>query len=206
MTDEDGRTRRAAESREARRAQILDTALQVFSEKGYHGASVSDLVAAAGVARGTFYLYFDSKDAVFRELLDDLLTHLRSNVVGIDVRAGAASLEEQLLSTVARILRTVESNRALTRIIFREAVALDAVVEARMRAFNDSLHAFVASALQVGAALGLTLPADEEVVAACVIGTLRGVVQRYVVEGDGPVDVDRVARTVVGYALRGVGG
>lgn len=201
---EDGRSRRAQETREARRAQILESALQVFSDRGYHGASVSDLVAAAGVARGTFYLYFDGKDAVFRELLDELLLHLRSNVVGVDMGAGAGPFEEQLVQTIARILRTVENNRALTRIIFREAVGLDAEVDAQMRSFYDNLAVFIARSFDVGQALGLVKPVDGDVVATCILGSLRGVVQRYVVDAEEPLDVERVARVVVGHHLRGV--
>ena len=119
MTDDDGRVRRGQESREARRIQIKDTALKVFSAKGYHETSVTDLVDAAGVARGTFYLYFDSKEAIFLELLDDLTVHLRSNIVGIDTSTGMASMEHQLHATVVRILRTAVENQPLTRIIFR---------------------------------------------------------------------------------------
>lgn len=206
MSDDrsDGRTRRAQETREARRAQILESALQVFSERGYHGASVSDLVAAAGVARGTFYLYFDGKDAVFRELLDELLAHLRSNVVGVDMSAGARPFEEQLVETVARILRTVENNRALTRIIFREAVGLDEAVDARMHAFYDSLTGFIGSALALGEKLGVVRDLDVDVVATCILGSLRGVVQRYVVDTEEALEVDRVARIVVNHNLHGV--
>jgi AcrR family transcriptional regulator len=65
VSEPDGRVRRGHETREARRAQILESALTVFATKGYHETSVTDLVDAAGVARGTFYLYFDSKEAIF---------------------------------------------------------------------------------------------------------------------------------------------
>lgn len=201
---DDGRSRRAQETREARRAQILDSALQVFSERGYHGASVTDLVAAAGVARGTFYLYFDSKDAVFRELLEQLLHHLRANVVGVDLSAGAPSLDHQLRSTVVRILEVVESNRALTRIIFREAVGLDAEVDARLRAFYDDLIGFIGAALQVGVALSVVRPLEVDLVATCILGSLRGVVQRFVVDSDQPFDVEQVARVVVDHNLHGI--
>ena len=53
---------------DTRRAQLLDASRQVFAERGYHRASVSDIITAAGVARGTFYNYFESKRAVFRAL------------------------------------------------------------------------------------------------------------------------------------------
>ncbi|MGD8398204.1 MAG: helix-turn-helix domain-containing protein, partial [Anaerolineae bacterium] len=50
------------QQRQVRRQQILDAALAVFSEKGFHGANVSDVAAAAGVSQGTIYWYFDSKE------------------------------------------------------------------------------------------------------------------------------------------------
>ncbi|MEQ1505351.1 MAG: TetR/AcrR family transcriptional regulator [Myxococcota bacterium] len=205
MTDDvDGRVRRGQESREARRVQIKATALAVFSDKGYHETSVSDLVDAAGVARGTFYLYFDSKEAIFLELLDDLTVHLRSNIVGVDVTRGVASMGDQLHAVVVRILRAVVDNRPLTRIIFREAVGLHATVDARLRAFDDELHGYVARSLQLGAALGVIRPVDPQVAAAAVVGSVREIVHRYVVRADAPFDPDAVARALLDHHLRGL--
>lgn len=201
--EEDGRVRRGQESREARRAQIKERALGVFSEKGYHPTSVTDLVDAAGVARGTFYLYFDSKEAIFLELLDDLWSHLRANITGVDTGRGAASMEDQLHAVVVRILRTVVDNRPLTRIIFREAVGLHATVDERLRAFDAELHGWVARSLEVGAALGVIRRVDAAVGAAAVVGSLREVVHRFVVRSDEPFDPDAVAHALLDHHLRG---
>ena len=51
----DERTRRRRE----RRRQILNAALEVFSQKGFHAANVSDVAARAGVSQGTIYWYFE---------------------------------------------------------------------------------------------------------------------------------------------------
>ena len=51
------------------RRRLLDAAEQVFAELGYHEASIVKITEAAGVAQGTFYLYFDSKQAIFDELV-----------------------------------------------------------------------------------------------------------------------------------------
>jgi AcrR family transcriptional regulator len=53
------------QAREERRGQILEAALVVFSDKGYHATNVSDVAAKAGVSQGTIYWYFDSKDELF---------------------------------------------------------------------------------------------------------------------------------------------
>ena len=52
-----------------KRRQILDGARQVFLEKGFDSASMNDIAEAAGVSKGTLYVYFDSKEALFRELV-----------------------------------------------------------------------------------------------------------------------------------------
>ena len=69
----DGRILRANARREHRRALILDSAVETFSTKGYHQTRVADIIKSAGIARGTFYLYFESKNAIFLELLEGLL-------------------------------------------------------------------------------------------------------------------------------------
>ena len=51
------------------REQILNTALQLFAEQGYHKTKISDIVKTVGVAQGTFYWYFKSKEAIALEII-----------------------------------------------------------------------------------------------------------------------------------------
>ncbi|HKY91902.1 MAG TPA: TetR/AcrR family transcriptional regulator, partial [Nevskiaceae bacterium] len=64
---------RAAWKREAspdgREDALLDAAAAEFGEKGFHDSSIVSITARAGVALGTFYTYFDSKDELFRALV-----------------------------------------------------------------------------------------------------------------------------------------
>ncbi|MGH8562046.1 MAG: TetR/AcrR family transcriptional regulator, partial [Nevskiales bacterium] len=54
---------------EATRARLLDAAEQEFGRRGFHNASITDITRAADVGQGTFYLYFQSKEDIFRELV-----------------------------------------------------------------------------------------------------------------------------------------
>src|SRR2546421_9968058 len=56
----------------ARRKQILDAATQVFAEKGFHRATIKEIARVAGIADGTIYTYFPSKDEVLLAVLDRL--------------------------------------------------------------------------------------------------------------------------------------
>src|SRR5579862_7413974 len=59
------------------RRRLLDAAEDVFAELGYHDASIVRIVERAGVAQGTFYIYFRSKQEIFEELVADLNARLR---------------------------------------------------------------------------------------------------------------------------------
>ena len=78
-------------SKEERREQLLTAALRVFGRHGYHGTRVETIITAAGVARGTFYLYFEDKRALFAALMDGW----HSVVLGMfdDVEAKLAQAE-----------------------------------------------------------------------------------------------------------------
>ena len=69
-------TPRTARGR-ATRERILESALKEFGKVGYHDASIVRITDGAGVAMGTFYLYFDGKLAVFNELVEDLNRRMR---------------------------------------------------------------------------------------------------------------------------------
>ncbi len=70
---------RTDRGRKTRRA-ILDAARSEFGERGFHEASISGITRRAGVALGSFYTYFDSKDALFRALVRDMSDQVRDHV------------------------------------------------------------------------------------------------------------------------------
>ncbi|MEM7798115.1 MAG: TetR/AcrR family transcriptional regulator [Chloroflexota bacterium] len=59
------------QKKDAKRTALMQTALQVFAEKGYHAATVRDIVNKAGVAIGTFYFYFPDKETLFSYLYEE---------------------------------------------------------------------------------------------------------------------------------------
>src|ERR1700704_4454131 len=77
---------------EATRQKVLEAAETVFGEKGYHGASVTEITRAAGVAQGTFYLYFKGKKEIFLDLVDTLSNRLR--VVTLEESSKARDFSE----------------------------------------------------------------------------------------------------------------
>ncbi|MGH2875890.1 MAG: TetR/AcrR family transcriptional regulator [Solirubrobacteraceae bacterium] len=101
------------------RAALIDAARRVFERDGYLEARVADIAAAAGVAHGSFYTYFDSKDDVFREMvtgvMDDFLAALDEGLPGTGAERIRAAIRRylELYRRRAPILGVVEQVGAL---------------------------------------------------------------------------------------------
>ena len=200
----DGRSKRAAQTRETRRSQILDTALELFSQRGYHHTSISDIVGEARIARGTFYLYFDSKQAIFHELLENLLKQLRTSIVGVDTSPNAPPLPAQLHQIVKKILETALENQPLTQIIFRAAVGVDEELDQRLALFYDNLHQFIDHSLQRGQRLGLIRPMNTYTASRCILGSIRGIVEHGLFNEGQTSNTDTLAQHILDFHLNGL--
>jgi AcrR family transcriptional regulator len=93
----------------------MTAARSVFSKKGYESATVSEIVGRAGVAQGTFYLYFESKKQIFDELVRDLNSRVRHAMKEASSK-GSTRVEAEVLGFAA-YFRFTSEHKALYRII-----------------------------------------------------------------------------------------
>jgi AcrR family transcriptional regulator len=202
--DEDGRSTRAAAMRESRRRGVLDASLRVFSEKGYHATRISDLIEAAGIARGTFYIYFESKNAIFHELLDELLRRIHDSVNGVEIGPGAQPVNAQLLVIVRRVLTTFHEHPALTRLVLRSAPGLDEEIDRKLEAFYSRLHAWLAQSLENACQLGFIRQVDVDVVAWSILGSVKQLIERALEHPGSEAELDRMTSTLLELHLSGL--
>lgn len=202
----DGRVARAERQRRERREKVLLAARRVFAEKGYHAASISDIIAAAGIARGTFYLYFVSKRAIFAELLDHFFAHMTREVRQVDVSPGAKPPRDQLHAIVRHTLSTLVENRDLTRILLREAVGLDDDFDRKLQDFYGRLLAVIGHALETGQRFGIVRECDIQVASHCVLGSVKELADHLLLESTrgGAFDLDAITREALDFNLSGV--
>lgn len=128
------RTRREVLS-EFRCAEISAAARSVFAAKGFADATVDEIAQVAGVAKGTLYLYYKSKRAIYlaavRSGLEELLTQLRQQL------DEATTVEEKIRAFVRTRLGYFDANRDFFRIYYSEFTNLLAVVPASQRFVRD---------------------------------------------------------------------
>ncbi|HEY4942092.1 MAG TPA: TetR/AcrR family transcriptional regulator [Rhizomicrobium sp.] len=108
--------------KQARPAEILDAALKVFAAKGFAAARMEDIARTAGVTKGTIYLYFENKEAVFKSLVREEIGKALGTVTAdiASFEGSARFLLRLVMTTMFGVL--IDSNKvALPKIVIAES-------------------------------------------------------------------------------------
>lgn len=107
--------------REQRRAQILDAAIRVFAQHGYHGCRISDIAAEAGIAYGLVYHYFQNKEAVLLSIFEEKWA-VFLEVLNTLAESPEMSLQEKLAGIVRFMSALYHQNQDLAEVILMELI------------------------------------------------------------------------------------
>ncbi|MEJ8574852.1 TetR/AcrR family transcriptional regulator [Microbaculum marinum] len=183
---------------EATRRAILKAAETVIGTQGFNDASIIDITREAGVAQGTFYIYFKSKDEVFSELVREMGRLLRQAL-----NAATAGARDRLTAEkegLRGFLSFVSAHPNLYRII-QEALFVDpGAYRAYFQTFADGYRQALAEAQDAGE----IRPGDPDVRAWALMGIAKTLGERAVVWGDEtPIDaVVEAAHDMIVNGLR----
>ena len=193
----DAKTPRTERGRRTLR-KLLDAAAEEFGEKGFHEASVSSITRRAGMALGSFYTYFDTKDDIFRALVNDMSGQVRDYVSPriAQARDGIDAERIGLLS----FLEFARTHKEIYRII-DESEFVDA---AAYRAHYENTASRMAARLTSAAARGDVRPDVEEVHAWAIMGMNVFLGLRYGVWDDSR-PAEEVAAIANALIERGIG-
>jgi AcrR family transcriptional regulator len=186
-----------------RRQQILVAARDVFAKRGYHQATIDDIVAQAGVARGTFYLYFDDKRAVFADLIDRFATQITMAIMRIDAGAEKRSVAEQVRENIRAILAVCLAERAMTKILFTDAVGIDSDFDRKISTFYDTVVQLLVESLKEGQSLGIVGDGEPRVLAYLSIGALKELLYQAVTLGLAEESADVLAQHLFKFLSEG---
>lgn len=191
-------------AKQERRRQILGAAKVVFAEAGYHGASIHAIIERAQIARGTFYLYFASKAAVFDSILDQALADLRGLIHRIEVEDPQAPPPQvQLRAQVIATLEYIIKDRPLATMLLSAGQTPDVEAAERIDSFYAEMRDLLKRALESGLEIGLLRKCHPELVSAAMLGLIRGVIEQLVLR-DNELTVEQVVDELLMVALRGV--
>lgn len=189
-----------ARDREERRRQILDAALEEFSEAGYYATKVSDIVARAGIAQGTFYLYFKDKRSIFEELLDIFFQKLSSSITRIEIEA---PIFEQIRKNVRSVLSTLLAERRFTKLLLLDAVGMENELGGRLSSFWTSVIDRITAPLEEGQELGVIRPGDARLMAIMIIGAIKELTLQCLLHEPKPT-LEPIEQAIIDYNLSGI--
>lgn len=188
-------------SKLATRERILDAALSVFAGKGYHRATVDDIVRASGTSKGAVYHHFPNKEAMFLALADDFAARLAAAVAAaISERHGALAKVEGAL---AAALTTFADNERLARLILLEAVSLGSTWERKRAEVHDRFAGLVRGYLDEAVAEGSIASLDTRVATLAWVGAVNEIVIQWL-HGRVP-DLPATVPTLTRLLLRSIG-
>jgi len=191
---------RAAERRESRREALVDAAFGVFMDKGVASSSVDDIVKAAGVAKGTFYLYFQTKDDAINAVAERVVDGV-AEVVETAAATPGLSPVDRLLSLGRSVgqVGTEPNERELIDVFHRPANR--AVHDRLAERILDRLIPTVESIVADGIASGQFADQDPRLAAGLVLATFTSL---HDLVGSG-ASVERVTSELNVFILRGLG-
>ena len=110
------------ENKKRKKEALISTAYDLFTTKGINATSISDIVKKAGVAKGTFYLYFKDKYDIKDKLIAHKTRELFDNAKIAMEQSQISGLEEQLIFIIDHITNILSSNRPLLNLISKNLV------------------------------------------------------------------------------------
>ncbi len=187
---------------ERTRARILDAAEAEFGARGFHEASIADIARRAGVAHGTVYLYFPSKEALFAELVREinrqLRAHIRRRTQGLEDRRGVE------IAGFEAFFEFISKHPQAYRIV-REAefVGTGASKGEAGRGYYERLARGYVRGLKAGMAVGQIRPLNPEVLAWALMGVGHFLGLRWIV-WEGTLPPAKARDTLRSFLLQGL--
>jgi len=184
-----------------KRERIIAAAAKLFGEKGYHDTTTAEIAESAGVAAGTIYIYFSSKEellvAVFEEFLGKHMERLRE---GVDAEP---TPEKKIVRLLALGLELMYANPDSARIFLsqlRQSTKMITTVAKRSsRAYKDIIEAILTDGVRTGLCRDVNVPAATSML----FGAFQSTVLDWVADGCS-YNLTDMTESLTDFVLRGI--
>ena len=187
--------------------KLINAAIELMSKNGYHRTTVADIVKAAGVAQGTFYLYYDSKKNLFLSLMERFYSLLQDALLGVGWDIESITSEEEIAQkirlAIQNILLVYQDNAILARIFLREAMGLEPDFAELWDSIIERLAAFAVLIMDQSIERGLLPPQNSQIVAHCVVGMIERVAYYWLFQ-ENEFELEEVVDALARFELLGI--
>ena len=182
------------------REKILEAASQIFSEKGYHAASMQDIASAVNLQKASLYHHISGKQEILLELLDQALNILIERI-GAVVSQPEPPVDK-LHHAMQVYLQSLIDQRDLSAVLLFEHRSLDAELKSRHMPQRDRFESLWRSLIQEGVADGSFESDDPAQVARALLGVMNWTITWY--RFDGPLTGREIADQYAEMFLKGL--
>jgi AcrR family transcriptional regulator len=184
------------------RRKILDAAQEVFSQNGYHMATMDMIAEKAGVAKGTLYYNFPSKVSLFTEVIKEGFRYIGQRLN--DIAYSEYSPDRQVLNCIDFFIDYCVENSSFVNILFFE---LTGSIDKEIRDVADGLIReladIVANVMKEGMIYSVIRSMDADIASYALLGAMQGVMGRYV-RGKEKPDVKKIKDNVGKLLAKGL--
>ena len=186
--------------RRERRAQLLESALEVFVAQGYHAAAMDDIAERAGVSKPVLYQHFPGKLDLYLALLDASCDTIIDNCR--EALASTTDNKDRVAATMKVFYSYVASKEGAFRLVFESDLTSEPDVRERVDRVTVECAALIADVIRSDTGLP-----DEasELLAVSLVGMAQ-VSARFWLAGGGGISQDDAAALIAGLAWRGIRG
>lgn len=158
---------------------ILTAAQHVFATEGFHAARVDSIARLAGVAKGTIYLYFRSKEEILVALMENRFGRLRTLIrAGLEVNTGkeaANAFRESIRRIIAAHFQFYSEHKEFVAILYGQLGRIAQGMEEPAKRSAEDLSRMIAGVLARGVESGVLRPIDPHTLASALQGMIHAV-------------------------------
>ncbi len=181
-------------------ARILDAALQVFSEKGYDGASTREICERAQITKPTLYYFFRSKEGVYRALVDAAFAEYREMVES--ALTGPGKRRDRLKNLAEVMFERACARPQTVRVLFSAVYELNSPIALHVQTLHERVVTRVQDAVNAAGRSGEFAPGNTSVRMIVLFGALMEAVSNSLLSGN-PKLTRRLAHSIIDTIVDG---
>jgi AcrR family transcriptional regulator len=182
------------------REKILEAAAKIFSEKGYHAASMSDIAGAVNLQKASLYHHVDSKQEILLSLLDEALDLVIGRIN--DVLERPIPADKKLQFAMDTYLKTLAERRSLAAILLLEHRSLKPELQDRHLPRRDRFERLWRDLIQMGVDEGIFICDDVPMTTRALLGIMNWAITWY--RSSGSLSISEIANQYSDLILNGL--
>lgn len=196
------KTEKIIEKQQHLKDKILEAAKEILAGKEKGDTSIKAIARRAGIATGTFYLYFANKEALIDTVVKELYAKLMDSIK--KERAKYTDVFDKLQASMEVCIKTFMKEKHLAKILLEHFPEINTAFNTKFTDIEKDLIRLAKQDIDELMSLKLIPQQDTQVSATSFVGTFRQVILSWISYGE-PSDIDQAYKTLIDYNMRGLG-